>query len=159
VVGDMVSTAVLVDHIQLADEMGIPIPVPRATLRTWLRQGIPFATLTIRLDGLSLEDLAATPAAVQPAAPGLNSDGPSLHQAEATRQLQRAINALRTESQMSEGTARMRIRRACDAGELLTISSGRYRRIDSGSFRAWLHRQTERELNGIDAADLRRDDE
>lgn len=47
-------------YIQLADVEGVPVLIPRATVRAWLNQGLASVTLVIDLEGLTVEDLATT---------------------------------------------------------------------------------------------------
>ena len=100
-------TAVVVDHIQLADSTGIPIPVPRATVRTWLSQGLSRATLTIPLEGLTLTDLDATAAAAGLSVP---ATGPATSMIDAGRRLKASIDKLSLAGKkISEGAARLRV--------------------------------------------------
>jgi len=144
--GPILPTAVVVDHIQLADSTGIPIPVPRATVRTWLSRGLSRATLTIPLEGLTLTDLDATAtAAVPPAATTPPTGMPDwLRLAECARLHVTDVDGL------TEKKAKDRVCYAIRTGALVASGHGMSLRIEPTRFAAWRLEQRERNLKRFD---------
>lgn len=161
--GAVLPTAVLVDHIQVADVNGIPIPIPRQTIRSWLRKGLRSVTIKISLDDLTLEDLNVTPPAALPVLPPAKSkptaSRPSLDTEwisirDAARQLCRRLNALQVpgDEPLTLDHARQRIMYALRGPSSPIVSTGDKgrRSVSRDSVEAWIETQVARALDAIE---------
>lgn len=159
--GAILPTLVPTDYVQLADVAGIPVPLPRVTLRRLLADGKEVVQLTIPLAGMTLADLDALPGQacvrIRQNDSLVPPSGTCLTIAEASVRLKSALDELSLPGEeIGLETARGRVRRACERGDLMTIGSGRHRRVDAACFDRWLTVQQNRFLNEVDARDADR---
>ena len=115
--GAILPTLVPTDYVQLADVAGIPVPLPRVTLRRLLADGRDVVQLTIPLVGMTLADLDALPG--QACVKIGQDDSPvpcsvtGLTIAEASARLKSALNELSLPGEeIGLNAARCRVRRA-----------------------------------------------
>lgn len=135
---EILSTTALIDHIQVASDEGITVPLPLATVRRWLLLGRTDCTLHFDLATLSFPEPSA---AVDP------PTCETISMREAARRMAARMSPLQPRGEeMPLETARSRVRAAIAANRLPQP-------IDVEAFGAWLDREVDYMLDSLDNAE------